>query len=339
MDFDVLLKDGIITQSTRTWFEPQWQKQQEDAKELQETVHDNLFDDGNHDEELLFDCIDDVSITINGVDFPYFRDDHSVGHGNRVWHASIATCLYIESLLDTMVIPSGASFQILELGAGTALPSLYLAQILVEKETASRPFLHITDGKHYRNIQQIILSICRQSSKVRDRVHFRASPHNWGEGIGVGGDNLAFFQDECLEDVPNRYDIVLVSDCIYNPNFHASLLESIAATMKLPDGDKRGGRAIISFSLHGNIKDEIVWEFLEMANDKCSADGKWHLHARPIENREIAELHDGNMVLEYIGRGGWNMEEKMRQLNLWAANVDPQRWIAYLYELTWTRVL
>ena len=345
MDFHILIDQGVITEATRNWLEPQWEKEQAERKELEEALGGGIFD-GHDDDEDDDDVLDHnramipKTITIGGVTFSYCQDDRSVGHGNRVWHASIATCLYLKSLVESSPLAS-SSFHVLELGAGTALPSLFLAQVLAKREVSnsSRPFLHVTDSQNFRNIQQILWSIGEQSVKVQDRIAFRVSPHNWGQGIGVGNDNRSFLDTECPEKEPNRYDVIIVSDCIYNPNYHVPLLESVARMLKFPDGSGRhsGGRAIISFSLHGNTTNETVWDFLDLVHGMKSLDQQWRLAAAPVSALCNDDLIAKDGSMEYVGKGGWNMEDTMKKLDLWAANLDPQRWIAYLYEVTWTK--
>ena len=363
MDFDRLLAEGVISPATRAWIEPLWQEEQDTAQLLrEEAAQYRLFggDEEENNSECTDDLIEDHVITVDGMSFPYLLDDQSTGHGNRVWHASIATSLYISKLLlssQNSPIRQSSSFQSLELGAGTAIPSIYLAQLMTVSKLPDtvRPLIHITDGKQYRNIRQILQSVDRQSSMVRTTVQFRVSPHNWGEGVGKDNNNNSnnnksfFFQEECLPtNTSNQYDFVIVSDCIYNPTYHSALLDSIAAFLKLPtssssssfEGDDSaingggGGRAIVSFSLHGNTSDDTVWNFLKLADNKTSADQQWKLQVQPAAELVDLDPHDG-VAMERMERGGWNMEGKMKQLGLWADNMEGKRWIAYLYEFTW----
>jgi predicted nicotinamide N-methyase len=393
MDFDDLEKEGVISRPTRDWLEPMWQQEEKDARAAQDERADappRLFgnnDSDDEDEDEDDDSTEERSIVLNGVRISYLCDDQSAGHGNKVWHASIALCLYLSTRsMTTLVVGSGddknsskintaSPFQSLELGSGTAIPSLYLAQTIAaslankstttqscssmgdgDTATSNKPLVHITDGRQYRNIRQILqsVSLLRQSSlhdddDVRQRVNVRVSPHNWGQEIGIDGhdSSSSFFSQECLQTSPtNQYDLVIVSDCIYNPMYHEALLDSIASTLKFPTGTTKttntannGGRAIVSFSLHGNTKDETVWNFLDMVNHKCSTGGKWKLQALPItdldttDNALVVKMEES--VDNRRSGGGWNMEKKMRQLDLWVANLEPSRWIAYLYELTW----
>jgi hypothetical protein len=85
----------------------------------------------------------------------------------------------------------------------------------------------------------------------------------------------------------------------------------------------------VSFSLHGNIGDDAVWNFFVFANITRSPDGEWRLQAVPVSTLSSeSSSSDG-------ANGGWNMEERMKELGVWVAQLEPRRWIAYLYELRW----
>jgi hypothetical protein len=476
MNLQELLEGGVITRATFDWLEPKWRKEQEDLAAESERNVDNgtphgwsLFggresagrggrggqnDDEDDDDDGGTGSFTQISIGDDegdggGGDGPvtldFFIDDFSAGHGNRVWHASVAMCLYLQNapLMESWPSSSNnnkssyggdrvesSSFRCLELGAGTALPSLYLANLLVarsrmvssssptsptEGSSASnaggkKPFIHVTDARQYRNIRQILFSVDRQRLvKDADAVQFRVSPHNWGEGVGReedsrgadgarvgggcrndddgGGGSTSFLDQECgttlssssehwKEDsgkeasmmMGNSYDMILVSDCIYNPTHHEALLQSIRALLKLPppqmedgnlhtnsnhNGDNAGqggggGRAIVSFSLHGNTTDQSVWDFVEhkVGAIRC---GEYRLQARAVPHLHSASGvvsdsdNDSNDVVRFVdpqGEGGvgWNMEEQMKRLNLWAANMEAKRWIAHLYEIRWVPV-
>lgn len=157
------------------------------------------------------------------------------------------------------------------------------------------------------------------------------------------------------------YDLILVSDCIYNPTHHEPLLQSIRALLKLPprvsDGTDGGdgGRALVSFSLHGNTTDQSVWNFVDRKVGAVQC-GDWRLQARAVPELCLtpraasaaattattkpatslsSDENDILPVRQDGGPRGWNMEAQMKHLDLWTANMEATRWIAYLYEITW----
>ena len=154
LDLKQLLDDDIITISTYDWFKPLYEKELNDIKEIQDAAQlrklDPFFTNDNDDDD---DDDDDglstmTKTTIHNIediqsDIQFLTDTNSSGHGNKVWHASIATCRYLKNLLlnddSDDDADNGTSlqsllpvpFHCLELGAGTALPSLFLSQLLL----------------------------------------------------------------------------------------------------------------------------------------------------------------------------------------------------------------
>lgn len=366
MDLSKLLQEEVLSDATFGWIKPLWEKEQADLRELEEEKARNSllnFGGNNSDEEDDYGggsdddtLIENGSLQLEGVYLTYQKDVQSVGHGNRVWHASIATCLYLKDLCERMTsIDTLNTFRSLELGAGTALPSLFLAHKISGTDSSSgtgRPNIHITDAKEYRNIRQILVSVSQQPTSVREAVNFKVAPHNWGEGISIhpsdSSKKESFWGNENTH--PNSYDLVIVSDCMYNPQYHNVLLKSIAATMKLPSLPSAtenqaydGGRTIIAFSLHGNTEEQHMWNFLWEKVPK-ERKGCWQLFASPIKelkrtSRSANSTSNSSSVttLEMVDpRGGWHMEETMRELDLWTANIADERWIAFAFEIKWS---
>jgi hypothetical protein len=382
MDLSKLCSYGVITDETLNWIQPYWNEELAQVEELREAKANNcgggsgdpLFgsqsdedDDDSQQQQQdngLFVSRKSIS-SLEGVSLSFYMDDFSTGHGNHVWHASIAMCIYVRRWLKESYQRLD-TFRCIEFGAGTALPSLFLAHSLFSlqsKEPLSsknkrkgRPFVHITDARQYRNIRQILLSLSIQPKAILEEIFFRVSPHNWGEGLGGVTDqkntekeSSDFLQQEgrcqsmSKEDV-ETYDLIIVSDCIYNPTYHRELLKSISATLRLPicmeeeEGIEDGGCAIVSFSLHGNTPDKDIWDFIEkvIPEQRHITDTTWRLQARPIPKDDSTDERTTQALEE--GRFGWNMEETMKNLDLWTANMDPKRWYAYLYEIKWVLV-
>lgn len=346
MNFERFVKDGLISMTTRDWIEPLWHREEEEVKGVREAVetNHNLFGNDNEEEEEGFTndhIVERTSLTILETKINYQQDDNSSGHGNRVWAAAIATCYFLRHYN----LKNVRSLRSVELGAGTAVPSLYLAHLLVDQEShilLDSSCVHITDAKQYRNIRQILASVAQQPESLRQRVQFRVSPHDWGIGVGMDGDR-SFLNDECCFGAvdSNRfaYDLVVVSDCIYNFRYHSKLLHSIAGTLALPmdlqEGDptsaghQEGGCAIVSFSLHGNTSDSAVWKFFEMANSMYSFDGKWRLQSDPVSS--VASLN----AYRVGETNGYDMEAIMKGIGAWIGHLEPRRWTVYLYTLRW----
>jgi predicted nicotinamide N-methyase len=317
LNCEQLLSDGIISQDTFEWFAPLLKKNQEEAEQLCQ-VHQF--------QQILFPSCDDFeTLTAGGSDSSAMLDNYMTlslgeasrvvvrycsqtgasGHGDTVWAASIAICRYLETIWVPEIMRVArkngtgipGSLRILELGAGTAIPSLFLGESLArQQEWSIDTQIHITDARQYANIYQILLSLytnsCSPQSKSHPKVTYRVYPHNWGEP-SINDQNRG-----------EGSDLILASDCIYNPAYHDHLLESIFQTLSVK------GRAIIAFSLHGNTPDELVWGFFDKARQ------------------------DKGLKVRAVVEDGWDMEAEMKRLDLWKHSMNPRRWIAHVYELT-----
>lgn len=367
MDLQKLLSDDIITQDTYEWLVPLWQKELDDIAEIQNACANgaDLFgvnneglngvdDDNNTESDILLMVSKNTIQNLHGISFSFYTDSRCTGHGDRVWHASIAICLYLKQFLHQMSL---RTFRSLELGAGTALPSLFLGQLVAAMRNSTapismtKPFIHITDASQYRNIRQILLSLSRQDKEVLSSSSFRVSPHNWGQGIEETDSFISFWtqstrkryqdvednDDDQVDSEHNNYDLIIVSDCIYNPKHHHALLKTIAATLRFPACDTTphaGGKAILSFSLHGNAPDQDIWNFVDKTIPSTRSGG-WHLVALPVQDGGVLENQETRQPVP--GRHGWDLEQIMQDFGIWTAHFDRKRWFSYLYVISWTR--
>ena len=60
-------------------------------------------------------------------------------------------------------------------------------------------------------------------------------------------------------DVAGEFDLVIVADCIYQPQSHEALVETIRASLAVD------GRCLVVFALHGNAADDEVLGFFQHA--------------------------------------------------------------------------
>jgi len=342
MDLKNLFERSIISQHTIDWIAPLDEKERTDLEEIRTgAISQRLFDsdidagdsdDSTHGEELG-GLLESRSIELNGIEVRYACDGRSSGHGNTIWHASIAACLHVEKLLAEF---DERPLRVLELGAGAAVPSLFVANSVAKhrrnwNDAGAKPTVHITDAKECHNIRQILISVSRQPEEVTGAVQFVVSPHNWGAHGAA-----CLLEQECL--CKTLYDLIIVSDCIYNPDFHDALVDSIAALLKKPgcekvsgaDNDDGGGIAVVTFSLHKNTSDDNVWKFFQKVEER-KADVGFRLRFRPADDTRPAI----SATIPRAAGGGWQMEDVMKELQLWKANMNPSRWVAYVYQITW----
>ena len=84
-------------------------------------------------------------------------------------------------------------------------------------------------------------------------------PHTWGENV----EKLTQTEKE-LDGCASREkaDLLIASDCIYNPTYHRALLQSAVGIM----GD--GGIFIVGYSFHGNVPKSETLHFFAVAKEE-----------------------------------------------------------------------
>jgi len=96
----------------------------------------------------------------------------------------------------------------------------------------------------------------------------KVCPYSWGTPIDPILETIQCSnsqQDKELDQV-HLFDVVIAADCIYMPDFHEPLLKSIKLLIHRPNkSDHRWGMALLPFALHGNTKDENVWNIVPLA--------------------------------------------------------------------------
>ena len=342
-----LLTKRVITQETYDWLKPLHVQENADLEEIKRAAlerKNNPFYRNDSDEESdSDDLMTTTTTTLNEIEgtatfISFVTDNNSSGHGNKVWHASIATCRYLKDHFLPLLVSGRRNFTVrcLELGAGTAVPSFFLAQLLRDANnnipSSPKHVLRITDAKYYRNIMQIVRSIELQQSLLDSSLMIQAHPHNWGEPISFGKIKN--------DDIISPHDLVIVSDCIYDPSYHNDLLVSLSRALCLPTstGTSNGGIAVVSFSLHGNVQDSAIWEFLEsklpstIRIDDTGTGNGWRLEARCVSSND--QTAEKNVAV----REGWHMETTMNELGMVTEGIKPERWLAYVYEITWVPI-
>lgn len=164
----------------------------------------------------------------------------------------------------------------IELGAGAGLPSWTAmrcgAKVVCTDQAIPNRIRCMAESAE-RNIRYMKTLLVgghkddRETAIYRLAVNARVCPYSWGDPIDDILELLSpttTIQDgqshnSCLL---KRFDIVVAADCIYMPQFHESLLESIG--MLLSDT----GIGLLPFALHGNVNDEQVWNIVNLAVKK-----------------------------------------------------------------------
>lgn len=158
-----------------------------------------------------------------------------------------------------------------ELGAGAGLPSWTAmrrgAKVVCTDQSIADRIRCIAESAE-RNVREM-----RKDSDVAvdagdDHDHdqtlcfaemVQACPYNWGSPIDALVEGQGRLNND---DDDNLFDVVVSADCIYMPQFHSVLLDSINMLMS------KTGVALLPFALHGNAKDDDVWSIVDLAKDK-----------------------------------------------------------------------
>ena len=214
----------------------------------------SMFGGGNGDDDSSdhHEEISEYSWTCDNIEIIYHLAFSAPGHGDKIWNSSECIAQYL--LLDRPKLFGENKFswppqKALEFGAGAALPSLVLF-----KEGTKQVIC--TDGKaNDETFEALELSFFKNSQhwgidkeELKERV--LVMPHIWGEEI-----------DSVIEKSSGgNVDLLVASDCIYNPMYHNALLESAVAFM-----EKESGLFVVGYSFHMNVPPEQVLQFFDKA--------------------------------------------------------------------------
>ena len=175
------------------------------------------------------------------------------GHGDDIWAASrrvanlLASPETCRELLKMDQSSSQESHPLLglhfvELGAGAGVPS----------------WVALKRGAHVVCTDQAIpgrirtIAECAERNRGDSEGRVWVGPYDWGSPVG-----------EMMErSAGGGFEVVLASDCLYNPELHGVLLDSIEMLMA-PEGV-----GLLPFALHGNTADENVWGIVGLAESK-----------------------------------------------------------------------
>jgi len=250
--------------------------------------------------------------TLGAIEIIYHLAHLAPGHGNTLWNSSLCIAEHIlspslrQKLFGEIVYrwpPSRA----LEFGAGAALPSLALI-----KEGSKRTVL--TDRKindmTFEALERSIAINCEKWGIPEDEWRQRAivMPHTWGDNEnlkellldGRGGDTSHSNNNDIEDYFDNRLeknDLLIASDCIYNPIYHDTLLQSCDFLLS-----KDEGILVVGYSYHGNVCKEEVEEFFVNAKIKYGLKVISELSKEYSEQRGISsnDKNRGNVYLKVL---------------------------------------
>lgn len=201
------------------------------------------------------------------IQVKYILSDKAGGHGDDLWAASryIANifadskkCCELINANDCESPLLNKSF--LELGAGGGVPSWTAmkcgARVICTDQSIPDRIRCLAECAQ-RNLQDLEMEVKEMDAILQNAMKVSVCPFDWGtspnEIISLLGRH---------EEASDVFDIILAADCIYIPQCHDVLLESIDRLLS------KDGVALLPFALHGNTKDENVWNIFEKAKDR-----------------------------------------------------------------------
>jgi predicted nicotinamide N-methyase len=245
----------------------------------------------------------EASIKENGsITVKYILSDNWQGFGNQVWAAArhLANmlvdperCRLLLSINSQSIETSSSrdSDQYLhplqglwfcELGAGAAIPSwtaLRMGARVVTLDQAIAGRIRVVAECAARNWHDV-QSLAKQEEQDCDTATSNRSvyrpvvfPHDWAAPV----DDLLLFlgayepsRDRQQHDLQQNdvatnhplFDVVVATECLFMPWFYSDLLDSIESLLS------KGGVAILTSALHGNVPEEEVWGFVDLAEER-----------------------------------------------------------------------
>jgi len=292
-----------VSQKTYNWLEPSYEEEASWRTSLEETYF--LFDKSSEDEEYYervhewcssstrIDGIggyftEDVDQEVEDEDeslrIKYILSDAGGGHGDDLWAASrymsniFANRKKCIDILKPLLVkkenanPSAPllGISIVELGAGAGLPSWTAlhcgAKIVCTDQAIANRILCLAEcaERNLRLIRSKKINLATEDTArfFNNAENAKVCPCNWGDNKHIEEVLDLINSGNDRDQERRQFDIVVAADCIYNPNFHEVLLESIDKLLSEP------GIALLPFALHGNTKDENVWNIVTLAKER-----------------------------------------------------------------------
>ncbi|CCF54316.1 hypothetical protein NDA11_002811 [Ustilago hordei] len=217
---------------------------------------------------------------------------------HRQWRAGM---LLSDALLSS-AFPT-TSISILELGAGTGLPSITAALL----PPAAAPLVVVaSDYDEPALISELRLNVRRNVASAPDEVRKRIKVvgHIWGKNT-----------EELLDCLPasagGGFDSVLLADCLWDPLSHADLLKTVVRVLKREKGARvnviaglhTGREKVTSFIRRAYraglrlapVHNPDIWPALEDDAEKQDAD------AARVGNEALAKAGERILELEVCG--------------------------------------
>ncbi|CAK9016775.1 unnamed protein product [Durusdinium trenchii] len=159
------------------------------------------------------------------------------GHGDVLWAAAELAADAVAGAAEFSVHGLGEGARVLELGAGLGLPSAVALRLGAEVVATD-----LWDHERLLALSSTLALNLKLSTGGKARV----MPHRWGDPCDL----------LCAEGL---FQLILCNDCLYMPDLHGALLDTIFACLA-PDG-----LALICFSLHQTAPASAIFGFFDLA--------------------------------------------------------------------------
>jgi predicted nicotinamide N-methyase len=153
----------------------------------------------------------------------------------------------------------------IELGAGAGLPSWTAMKCgakvtCTDQDIPNRIRCMAESAERNLRDMRVLFGNDQEDNDMKYQYAIQAQvcPYAWGEPVS---ELLGLSSDDGNQNrtATKLFDVVVAADCIYMPQNHSSLLDSIGMLMS------DSGLALLSFALHGNVNDEQVWNIVNVA--------------------------------------------------------------------------
>ena len=148
---------------------------------------------------------------------------------------------------------------LIELGAGGGVPSwtaMWCGASVVCTDQSIPDRIRCLAESAERNRRAMSQATKLDKEVFDNACKARACGYDWGTSIHEVVTVIDGIQEE------TKFDIVVAADCIYMPEFHEVLLESIRMLLS------KRGVALLPFALHGNTDDSKIWSIVDLASAK-----------------------------------------------------------------------
>ncbi|GMI03326.1 hypothetical protein TrRE_jg11616 [Triparma retinervis] len=227
----------------------------------------SLFHTSDSDSDSSYDETLSVSRHVEKIKYGegelqvvYHLDWAAPGHGDALWNSCrVIARLLLNAPPSSPYLPLSPPSIALEFGSGAALPSMCLMKL-------GCPLVLSTDQPGSESTFAAIEKSARSNADTWGVPKTVAAlPLQWGAGSGA-----------VLERTGGRkVDLLIASDCIYDPSYHSDLLESAGGLIS------KDGTFVVGYSLHNNVPEGRVEKFFDLARG-----GGWKVREERTERFE-----------------------------------------------------